>query len=42
MITKQTLTEIGIRPFNWIDATATIQVITEDRNGNPMQNLKII
>ena len=39
MIATQTLTEIGVGLFSWIDYIGTIQVITEDRNGNPMQGL---
>lgn len=41
MITMQASTQIGIKPFAWIDYIGTIQAITEDRNGNPMLNLLV-
>lgn len=40
MITIQPQTKIGVKSFTWLDNLGTIQVITEDRNGNPMQNFK--
>ena len=41
MITTQKSIEVGISPFNQLDFIGTIQVITEDRNGNPMSNLLV-
>src|SRR3989338_6692580 len=36
MITTKHQNKIGIKPFDWLDITGTVQIITEDNNGFPI------